>query len=356
MSFFIKSILSYAVIISISLTAPFVYAQQAPQDNQSQDQEVKNLLDQFHHEIEHSADTETKSKLHALLSEWKNNFNLYRIFMDTHRWTQMKYYQDARKSEYIRNFPVLASFYFLSHSLEMLSGPIGVYTATELGLGSTAKVVIGAVGAIISVPGLDPLCILFFAISPRQPVQKMFTGIRLAAVKVSGVVSNKLGLRQAMQKIFENKDRLAEIVKASNGKVNLVYDSNKDSLQKQMLLRSKGGKPYLALNFKAGTPSSGKEKTFVESLQVLDADLLGQNKSEVDRILSQFNLSARAALRQALHKPRQTFYVESLETENESTKIQFKDYAVLVKPRTQLRSLNQSETAISPLTCKSLFH
>lgn len=354
MYFFIKAVAHILVFVLLILNAPVGAAHQEHRPDQND--EVKSLLHQFHEEIEHSASDEAKSKLNALLTEWLNNFNLYRISMDTHRWTQMKYYQDAGKSEYIRNFPVLASFYFLSHSIEMLSGPIGVYVASELGMGGTAKMVIGTVGAIISVPGLDPLCILFFAISPLNPMQKMFTGIRVAAVKVAGGVSNQLGLKKAMQNIFESKDRLNEIVKSTEGNINLVYDNSRDTLQKQMIMKTKAGEPYLILNFKVGTPVHGREKTFVESLKVVDSILLEQNRKDVDEMLSKMNASVRYALRQALSKPRQTFYVDELMIENNSTKIQFKDYAVLVKPQIALKSSVHNETVSLPRACKGLFH
>lgn len=345
MSFFILSVRAVLVLTLVfNSSVVFAHDKNPPSNN-----EVKNLLDQFHHEIEHGEHDETKSKVVSVLSQWVDNFNLARISMDTHRWTQMKYYQDSGKSEYIRNFPVLASFYFLSHTLEVFSGPLGVYVASDLGLGSAAKVAIGAVGAIISIPGLDPLCILLFAVSPLKPMQKMFSGIRMVAVKVSGGVVNQFGLKKAAQRIFENKDRLVEIVK--NNSENLTYDVSKDSLQRRVTLKSSEGKNYLVLNFKSGAIQNGSVKTWVESLEVLDTELLKQNQKTVDQVLKQFNLSARYALRQAILKPRKTFYTDAVETASHGTNIQFKDYAVVVKPQIRLKTSIQNEKAL----CQGLF-
>lgn len=307
MSFFIRSLL----IISLMIHPTISY---------SQNNEAKNFINEFHNDIEHGEE--------SLLQEWFSNFNLMRIALDTHRSVQMKYYQDNGKSEYIRNFPVLASLYMLSHTVEMVSGPVGVYAASELGMGSAAQMIIGSVGAIITVPGLDPLCILLFAVSPLKPMQKMMTGIRVVAVKVSGGISSRLQLQKYMQKFFQSHDRLGQIAKNSE----LVLNS--------------GEIPYLKLTFKKDA-----SKNWVESLEVLDPKLLRENQSAVGKILKQFNFSVRYALQSALKKSKKTFYMESIETVNDQTKIQFKDYALLIKPALRFKRESQTETLI----CKSLF-
>ncbi len=354
MSFFIKfSVIIIFLVQSIQVRGHDGDGYQKPP------QDVKSLLDQFHHDIEHGEDSENKTKLNSVMSQWLANFNLARISMDVHRSVQMKYYQDDGKNEYIKNFPVLASFYFLSHTIEVLSGPMGIYLASELGMGSAVKMMIGTVGAIITVPGLDPLCILLFAVSPLRPVQRMMTGIRLVAVKVSGGVSNQLHLKQAMAKIFESKDRLSEVVNRSKDtSINLVYDVKRDLMLRQMIVKSPEGKAYLALTF-----NQKNGKTWVESLEVLDQAVLNQNKKSLDRILSQLNMSVRHALSKAIKSPRKTFYTRSVSATDNSTNIQFKDYAVLLKPKIKLRSQTRNETENEaendtendPVACKGLF-
>ncbi|MES2769646.1 MAG: hypothetical protein V4596_10930 [Bdellovibrionota bacterium] len=346
MSFFIK----FSVIIIFLIQSIHVYAHDGD-GYQKPPQDVKSLLDQFHHDIEHGEDSENKTKLNSVMSQWLANFNLVRISMDVHRSVQMKYHQDDGKNEYIKNFPVLASFYFLSHTIEVLSGPMGVYLASELGMGSAAKMMIGTVGAIITIPGLDPLCILLFAISPLKPVQRMMTGIRIVAVKISGGISNRFHLKQAMAKIFENKDRLSEIINnSSDTNMNLIYDAKRDVMLRQMIVKSPEGKAYLALTF-----DQKNGKTWLESLEVLNQTILNQNKKSLDLILNQFNWSVRYALSKAIKSPRKTFYTHSVSTTSNSTNIQFKDYAVLLKPKIRLRSQAQNETEKDTVACKGLF-
>lgn len=348
MSYFFKLIIIALFFIQISGLPSIVQADDSSKSETNSTKEIKAFLDQFHHEIEDSNDLETNSKLKKILAQWLDNFNLARISMDTYRWTQMKYYQDNGKSEYIKNFPVLASFYFLSHTIEVMSGPLGVYIANDLGLGSSAKVMIGSVGAIISIPGLDPLCILLFAISPTRPMQKIMSGIRLVAVKVSGTVSNQLHLKEAASKIFESKDRLAEIVNSSKDVV-LDYNLDNDKLSRELVVRSAEKKPYLALGFKN---QNGRE--FVDYLRVLDSEILLQNRRELETLMKGLNRTARSALLRAIDKPKTNFYTNSVLVEGIETKVEFKDFAVLIKPKVQFRK-SQAETKISAMSCSLLF-
>lgn len=347
MSLFFKLLLVFVFILQSS------HLRAADGTPAEKTQDVKSVLNQFHNDIEHSEiDNESKTKLYNLLSQWIANFNFSKITLDAHRSVQMRYYQDNGKSEYIRNLPVLASLHLVSHFIEASSGPVGVYVASQLGFGSSVQIAIGTMGAIITVPGLDPLCIILLAVSPFKPVQKTMTAIRLVAVKVAGGVSNMLHLQEAMNKLLENKDRLSEIIKTSpNADLSLVYDSKKDVLLKQLSVKSSEGKPYLTLTFqeKAG-------KTWVTALEVLDAQTLNQNKKSLDQILKQFNVSVRYALQRAIKTPRKTFYMDSVETTESSTNIQFKDYGVLVKPKIGLKTQNQIETAHEIIRCQGLFH
>lgn len=347
MSFFIKSLVQSVIVISFLTASISVQAHNHHNNNDKKPNDMKSLVDQFHHEIEHSEDETESSKVKALFSQWLENFNLVRVSLDTHRWTQMKYYQDSGKSEYIRNFPVLASFYFLSHTMEMFSGPVGVYAASQAGMSHGAQAIIGTIGAIISIPGLDPLCMLLFVVSPLKPVQRVFSGIRIVAVKVSNVASDKFHLQEAASKILDNKDRINEIINNSfDASVSTVYDVQRDLTLKQMTIVSSEGKPYLNLNFQ-----SENNKTWVDSVEVLDAKILSQNQKSLDRIIAKFNVSVRYALKKAIQKPRKTFYTESVAVEGSSTKIQFKDYALLLKPKIHLKDPFQNEM----WACKTLF-
>lgn len=180
-------------------------------------------------------------------------------------------------------------------------------------------------------------------------MQKIMSGIRVVAVKVSGTVSNKLHLQEAAQRIFESKDRLAEVVKASKG-TTLNYDINNDQITREILVRSPNQKPYLSLGFKT---QNGKE--FVKYLKVLDLQTLNENKKELDVIMSKFNRTARSALKRAIQKPKVNFYTDSVDLEVNQTKIEFKDYAVMVRKRIELRKQSQFETNRVAKSCSHLF-
>lgn len=325
----------------------------AADGSENSNQDVKAVLNQFHNDIEHSElDNESKSKIYSLLNQWVGNFNFTKIALDVHRSAQMRYLQDDGKTEYIKNIPVLASLHLASHFVETVSGPVGVYIASQLGFGSSVQVAIGTVGAIITVPGLDPLCIVLLAISPLKPVQKTMTAIRLVAVKVSGGVSNALQLKQAMGKILEKKDRLSEIINAHpTANLGFVYDAKTDALMKRLVVKSQEGKSYLTLNFNSAKSHNDVVRTWVQSLEVLDVETLNQNKNDLDRLLQRFNISVRYALKQAIYRPRKTFYTADISTTETATNIQFKDYGVVLKPQLGLRTQYQVETSV----CKGLF-
>jgi hypothetical protein len=194
---------------------------------------------------------------------------------------------------------------------------------------------------------------LLFAVSPLRPMQRMMTGIRVVAVRVSNGVSTRFHLQELAQKILEKKDRINEIVNSSNeANVTLVYDESRDLMLRQMVVRSQENhKPYMELTFQ-----TENNKTWVDSIKILDVEEFKKNKKSFDKILVQFNLSARYALKKiiqekAIQHPKKTFYVEKVSVEEGQTNIQFKDYGVLLKPKLGLKS--QIETM--PLTCGSLF-
>lgn len=80
--------------------------------------------------------------------------NLPKVMLGMLRWYETK------KSDYPTIAADLSLLLLTSHSMEMLSGPIGAAWSQSQHLPIWVTSAIATVGGIISIPGLDPLCML----------------------------------------------------------------------------------------------------------------------------------------------------------------------------------------------------
>jgi hypothetical protein len=103
----------------------------------------------------------------------------------------------------------------ISHSLETSSGPLLVTAGLAYHWPEWLTTLLGLGGAVISVPGLDPLCIAIFGIYSQSPHFRYGVGkIRAALVWGTKTVSDKVGLTAALRNIFvrpDYKEWLSEI-------------------------------------------------------------------------------------------------------------------------------------------------
>lgn len=164
--------------------------------------EIEKSLIHATHEVIEGADQE------KFLDGWKQNFNFYQKAKDGYRWWSLSQQTPAR--DLILDGVLLFS---LSHSLEVSSGPVLV----SIGLSNSwPEWVIGAVGvggSIVSIPGLDPLCMVIFATYYKSPTtRKIVRQVRVAIVKGISGVSEVTGLKKYLEKTFVQKSMLQRLL------------------------------------------------------------------------------------------------------------------------------------------------
>lgn len=170
---------------------------------------VKNLLYEFH-EVLHSGEHH-----HGLIAqfknafsgkgfrEWMRGFRLSEVATPVCRFYLAKRISHPKASNHLANFAFL---FPLSHVAEMLSGPLLTGLSVSQGWPAAVTGALGVTGLIISIPGLDPLCLFIFASYPIKIVQKTVTILRKASLAVAGfslrVSGTKMLVTWAMDKAW----------------------------------------------------------------------------------------------------------------------------------------------------------
>lgn len=133
------------------------------------------------------------------LDNWKQNFNFYQKAKDGYRWSSMN--QGTTGRDIILDSVLLFS---LSHGIEMSSGPLLVTIGASSGWPQWLLTMTGVAGGIVSVPGLDPLCMIVFATySKSQTMRTVIRTVRIAIVRSSVFLSDTTGLTHFLKQHIE---------------------------------------------------------------------------------------------------------------------------------------------------------
>jgi hypothetical protein len=120
------------------------------------------------------------------------NFNLVRNGWDLLRWVDHRIHLQPAVGEHVKN---LGMIFGLSHVVETLSGPVGALAGAQIGLPDAVNWIILTAGGIISIPGLDPLCIILAAAyKGSRGFRDKSTKVRVTLVRTSKAVVQKLRL------------------------------------------------------------------------------------------------------------------------------------------------------------------
>jgi hypothetical protein len=172
------------------------------------------------------------------LISWAKAFNLKRGVSQVCRLYHIRA-QDSRVVVHVSNLAFALPF---SQAIEMLSGPVLSTLSTAVGLPPYITGAISVTGAIISLPGIDPICILIFASYPYRPVQNSLTWIRektFSALTYTGEVSGITRIAQNLRQqwhvsllqrsyntiSFTNDTALVRLPTGSN--MQLIWDKNR---------------------------------------------------------------------------------------------------------------------------------
>lgn len=199
-------------------------------ENSSPDQVAEALLNEAH-ELSHD---HSKKTVQGWLREWVRHFQLIHSFRDVGRWIHWRSFDNPQYSEHISNVAVI---FGVSHLLESVSGPAFAGLGTVIGLPESINWGILGVGAVISIPGLDPLCIALAGLYKTRPgFRSHITKLRLTIKKSSQWLGQISGFNSARdflgnwqsghQRLLGGQDAAA--VTLYNGGIRLVFHSEKD--------------------------------------------------------------------------------------------------------------------------------
>ncbi len=200
------------LLIALLWSLP-LHAHDAPEDP------IRNALNSFHTAL--SADDHThgmKGFLKGLTEAktWKNwaveKLNLKQMGINTYR----VYHLKSENPDLRKHAQNLAFIFPFSHLTEMLSGPIAASIAQQAGMPPEVIAGITAAGTIISIPGLDPICLLIFASYPLPPVQKTMTWMRTSTFKAVSWVGDISGLRNWARESTSHQDALEHLEENSD--------------------------------------------------------------------------------------------------------------------------------------------
>jgi len=166
---------------------------------------VREVIDKSHSLIE----GEESGKF---FEDWKEAVNFKKKVIDAYRWVS------ATKQGAVSGVVFDSVLLFgLSHGLETSSGPILVSAGISNGWPEWITAALGLGGAVISVPGLDPLCIVIFGIYSKSAMFRSVIGkFRTAIVRTADGAATVTGLKAFLNNIFIRPDYKAWMSEMDN--------------------------------------------------------------------------------------------------------------------------------------------
>lgn len=319
---------------------------------------ANEALEVFHHAVEgehvHAHDLKSAARAvfqRSTLQKWLSAFNFKEVGINAYRAFQIKSSQAATRNHAINLLLIVP----VAHGLEMLSGPIASTIAHELGASVSTVLGLGAAGAIISIPGIDPLCILIFATYPLKPVHATMTLLRRCMVGTAQFMCRISGLAYAWRALSQTDDAMTQLEalssqtrpNASPFQYRLIrfspLDLGSQSEQTFPMLITADDEPWLELHI-GGTDRFYLRHVVFHAREGVRMDTPSIQK-ELGQALDPFHWNVRDALMRVHgelieegppdthHKP--PFYVESRTPQAEGTfRVTFKPHAVPLPART----------------------
>lgn len=304
---------------------------------------IKDALETFHEAVEgdHSHASGVQDFVRSIFKRstwkrWVQGFNLREIGINSYRAYKIKTHVPGAR-EHALNLVFLIP---ISHMLEMLSGPIASVVASEVGASTTTVYGLGTLGAIISIPGLDPLCILIFSTYPLKPAQSTITFLRKGTVNMIKYAGHFLGLMKVWNFLTKTQDPFIYLEQIFS------QASTEESKFKWHLENSPGNQHtrHLRLAIHAENQTviemvfNGEEDIYLEKVifNVNSSHLM--SSLDLSAALNPFHWNVREAIKKAFHDAEtnheRKFYVEDVSMVDGNKHVTFKPHAVPMPKRT----------------------
>lgn len=209
------------------------------------------------------------------------------------------------------------------------SGPLLVTIGASNGWPEWLLTMTGVAGGIVSVPGLDPLCmVVFAAYSKSTAVRKMIRTVRVAIVKSSIFVSNATGLTEFLKQHIERSSMHEKLMeKAFLEKVNIYEDRS------EYLYKLKSGRRVIA---SAVVVSREAHAAYLKRIEIKHVgDLNPKQAADLESFARQFPWNISQAIKEAKAAAvKNREYVERIYTpvveqlKNGQIVVEFEDKAI----------------------------
>lgn len=252
----------------------------------------RKVLAKLVHDAEEASEggefeAKTKNKVAAFIQEYASKINIPKVALGMLRWY---YVQEAKYPSIAADLSVML---LASHSTEMLSGPIGVALSSAGGAPTWVNWLIGVTGGIISIPGLDPLCIgLGWAYVKYPGFRNGVTTSRVFLMKaVTGIGADRF-VNWFIQK--QNRaDFIRNALESEPGKYTYMLEASDGEPGKRYEFRNPQGRVFAWVNFENETTTFVNEVQFdVEAAKTVPTP-------EFSRMLGLFNSNVSIALSKA---------------------------------------------------------
>lgn len=236
---------------------------------------------------------------------WKEGFRFGKKIKDGYRWVSL--HQGSQVKDLALDSIML---FGLSHGVEMSSGPILVGMGLSHGWPEWLVSALGLAGATISVPGLDPLCIIIFATYSKSPsFRKQVRKLRFAVIKGVRTLSDVFGISQLLQRHFYRVPGYISLLHKQNLKSVTLFN-HREGLYTFEFTRS--GKRLAEVQFRLKEGESFLHKAYFNLKKITPIEDKG-----LDKFIRQFGWNVGDALKEAKASAlraqdlsKDTFYVE----------------------------------------------
>jgi hypothetical protein len=257
--------------------------------NSDQQQQILSQLVESAEDASEGSDEQhsSRNQVLAFFENWIKKANLPKIFLGMYRWV------NVNAAHYPTTAADIGTLLLVSHTIEMSSGPTAVSIASSYGAPPSVLWALGLAGGVISVPGLDPLCIFLGGMYIRSPdFRNRVTKTRLFLIKAISM----LGVDRLANWLIQKQSRVDFIInslKSNPGKFSYLVPT-----EQSMAFEFRNNDGIVFARVELDTDQKTK-KDFVKQFQINQDAAATINASEFSKMLGLFNMNVSLALSQA---------------------------------------------------------
>lgn len=182
-------------------------------------EQYRKLLDEAHHTLEDESAT-------GFSQRWLEKFNFKKILMNAYRWRELH----KNRPEVANAAANIVTMLVTSHTVETIGGLTMASAGVGNGFDDPISWLMTTVGVTITIPGLDPLCIVLVGAYGKWPkvMDRWLTYPRLFIVKgtqAAGTLVGLSGKKVAKMAAEKWKARFLQQLSAAGASVNLRMKS-----------------------------------------------------------------------------------------------------------------------------------